>query len=328
MKVPHIIGVDLSKTYFDAALYQGAEQRFENQSSGFRQLARWMKAQQVPVNEVLIVMEHTGRCSYLLEAFLHHYRIPFVKVPAVQILHSLGMLRGKTDQLDARRIARYGFEKQDSLKADSLPKAVLQELKLLYSLRQGLVRMRSAALNQKKDLRLAGQKTGGFILATLSRVIKHTTSEIEKVEQKITQLIGSDEGVKNNYQLLQSEKAVGPVVAMAMIIKTNNFTKFSTGRKFCCYSGTAPFEHRSGTSIRGKTRVSHLADKDMKSKLHQAAKCAVRYDPELKAYYNKKVAEGKAKMSVLNVVSNKIIYRMFAIIKRQAPYEIRVPKTV
>lgn len=325
MKVPHIIGIDLSKPFFDVALYQGAEQRFDNRSSGFKALVQWLKEQQVAHHQVLIVMEHTGRCSYLLEAFLHHRHIAFVKVAALQIKHCIGVVRGKTDRLDARRIARYGFEKQDQLQPVCLTAPVLQELQQLYSLRRSLVVMRTAALTERKDFMMAGQEERGFIITAVKKVITDLTTSIVKVEKKIRELIASDDAVKKNYELLQSEKAVGPVVALAMIIKTQNFTRFIDGRKFACYTGTAPFEHRSGTSIRGRTRVSPLADKDMKSKLHQAAKCAIQYDPELRAYYQRKVAEGKAKMSVLNVISNKIIHRMFAIIKRQTPYEIRIP---
>jgi transposase len=325
MQVPHILGVDLSKTFFDVALYRGAEHRFDNQSGGFMQLAKWMRAQKVFFKEALIVMEHTGRCSYRLEAFLHHQGIAFVKVAALQIQHCLGVVRGKTDRLDARRIARFGFEKQDQLQPVCLPEAALQSLQLLYSLRASLVKMRSASMRQQKDFVMAGEKSSGFILRTLKYSIKEHSAHIADVEKQITALIESNAVIKKNYELLKTEKAVGPVVAVAMIIKTQNFTKFSNGRKFACFSGTAPFEHRSGTSIKGRTRVSQLADKDMKSKLHQAAKCAIQHDPELKAYYLRKVAEGKAKMSVLNVISNKIIHRMFAIIKRQTPYEIRIP---
>lgn len=325
MKVPHILGVDLSKAFFDVALFEGAQCRFDNETKGFRALKKWLILQGVDCHQLLIVMEHTGRCSYRLEAFLHHQEVRFVKVAALQIKHSLGVVRGKTDQLDARRIARFGFEKQDQLKAQGLPQASLQQLQKLYSLRSSFVRMRSALMMQRKDFLLGGETKSGFIIKTLEAEIKKQGLSIKKIEEQLTHVIESDAAIERNYALLQSEKAVGTVVATAMIITTQNFTRFANARKFACFSGTAPFEHRSGSSIKGKTKVSHLADKDMKSKLHQAAKCAVQHDPELRAYYLRKVAEGKAKMSVLNVVSNKIIHRMFAIIKRQTPYEIKVP---
>jgi transposase len=121
--------------------------------------------------------------------------------------------------------------------------------------------------------------------------------------------------------LLKSVKGVGPVVALATIIKTGNFTRFTNPRKFACFCGTAPFEHTSGSSIRGKTKISSLRDKKMKTLLDLAAKSAIQYDKELQAYYTRRLTMGKSKKSTINIVRNKIIYRMFAVIKRQTPYQ-------
>ncbi|MFI5132002.1 MAG: transposase [Chitinophagales bacterium] len=104
------------------------------------------------------------------------------------------------------------------------------------------------------------------------------------------------------------------------LIKTKNFTRFTNGKKFSCYCGSAPFEHSSGTSIKKRTRISHLADKSMKTLLTQAAKTAIQHDKELKQYYQRRTDMGKSKRSTMNVVRNKLIHRMFAVIKRQTPY--------
>jgi transposase len=110
------------------------------------------------------------------------------------------------------------------------------------------------------------------------------------------------------------------VTATAAIVKTGNFTQFRDARKFACYCGIAPFEHSSGKSIRGKARISHLADKEMKTLLHQSAKCAIQFDKELKSFYERRLAMGKSKKSTINIVRNKILYRMFSVIKRQTPF--------
>ena len=81
------------------------------------------------------------------------------------------------------------------------------------------------------------------------------------------------------------------MLALTVIIKTRNFTRFTNARKFACFCGTAPFEHSSGTSIRKKTRVSHLADKQMKTLLDLSAKSAIQYDKELREYYLKRTAK-------------------------------------
>ena len=105
-----------------------------------------------------------------------------------------------------------------------------------------------------------------------------------------------------------------------MILCTNNFEGITNARSFACYCGVAPFEYSSGTSIRGKTRVSNLANKKMKADLTNAARSAVLNDPELRIYYKRKREEGKAHGTVMNAIKFKIITRAFAVINRKTPY--------
>lgn len=114
---------------------------------------------------------------------------------------------------------------------------------------------------------------------------------------------------------------MGFAIAIHFIIATENFTRFSDARKLICYCGVAPFKHESGSSIRGKTRISHLANKKLKALLTSGAAAAVKWDPELKQKYEQKQAEGKHKRSALNIIRAKLIERMFAVVKRQSPYE-------
>jgi transposase len=111
-------------------------------------------------------------------------------------------------------------------------------------------------------------------------------------------------------------------------LKTKNFTAFKDGRKFSCYCGSAPFDHSSGKSIRKKTRVSHLADKRMKTLLTLGARTAIQHDKELKAFYERRLLMGKSKNSTINIVRNKIILRMFAVINRQTPFVKQYSKAV
>ena len=108
-----------------------------------------------------------------------------------------------------------------------------------------------------------------------------------------------------------------------MIVETNAFRDFDNGRQFCCHAGVAPFKYNSGSSIHSRNRVSNKADKSIKTLLHLAAIVVAtrKKDGELRAYYNRKVAEGKNKMSVLNAVRAKLVLRMFAVIKFNKFYE-------
>ena len=320
-KVQHIIGVDLSKRTIDLFCHWlSSHIRIENNLSGFKELIKWLDQQQINLSELMLVMEHTGLYSFCLENFLHQHQICFVKVSALAIKRSIGLVRGKSDKIDAKRIAEYGYEKRNNLVAETPASSELQRLQLLYSTRERLVKQKAALLNVLKEYNNIGLSKRDSIMQSQWRIIKSLQKEISKIETEMTAVIEHNPALQKKHHLLQSIKGVGKVLATATLIKTRGFTRFASARKFACFCGTAPFEHTSGTSIRGKTKVSHLADKQMKTLLDLSAKSAIQHDKELREYYLRRIADGKSKMSTINIVRNKILFRMFAVIKRQTPY--------
>ena len=150
--------------------------------------------------------------------------------------------------------------------------------------------------------------------------IRDRDEEIASVEEEMLQIINSDPSILRNYELLNSIKGIGTINAMNTIIHTNNFQAFETARQYACYLGIAPFEHSSGTSIKGKTRVYPTGAKLLKADLSQAANSAIVWDKEMKEYYERKRKEGKAYGVVLNAVKFKLVGRMFAVVKRGTPF--------
>jgi transposase len=320
-KFQHIIGVDLSKKTIDLFCFETSKHlKIDNDKTGFKQMLKWFKAQQICCSQTMLVMEHTGLYSFCFEDFLHEHQIGFTKVNALAIKHSMGLVRGKTDKTDAQRIARYGFEKQDALQPAPPSDKTLQRLQMLQSTRDRLVKHNAALLNALKEYEHIGLSKQDLMMQSQTRLMKQFEKEIEKLEDEIKTLIQSEADLQRNHELLLTVKSIGTVTATHMLIKTKSFTMFTDARKFACYCGTAPFEHSSGSSIRGKTRVSHLADKRMKSLLDRCAWSAIQHDKELKEYYQKRVEAGKSKMSTINIIRNKLLYRMFAVIKRQTPF--------
>jgi transposase len=132
--------------------------------------------------------------------------------------------------------------------------------------------------------------------------------------------IKSDDSLQENYHLVSSVKGVALINTVAILVATQNFTRFENSRQFACYAGMAPFGKQSGTSIHSKPRVSCLANKKIKVLLTQAAKCAAIHDPNVKHYYERKLAEGKNKWLIINNIRNKMIHRIFAVVRNRQPY--------
>ncbi|HMG66540.1 MAG TPA: IS110 family transposase [Chitinophagaceae bacterium] len=321
MKVQHIIGADLSKKSIDLVCHlQRTHIQIENSIVGFKNLLQWLKQLKINASKTMIVMEHTGLYSYCFEKFLHQHQVAFCKVSALEIKRSMGLVRGKTDKVDAARIAAYGYQKKDKLSVDVPASDVLKRLQMLHSVRHRLVRQRAALTCAIKEYRHIGIPEKDILMQTQLQLIKNFDKQIEKLMAEIESIVNKQESLKQNFQLLQSIPGVGKIVALVAIIKTHNFTRFGNARKFACFCGTAPFPHESGSSIKKRTRISHLADKQMKSLLDLSSKVAIQHDQELREYYLKRTEGGKSKMSTINVVRNKILYRMFAVIKRQTPF--------
>lgn len=144
--------------------------------------------------------------------------------------------------------------------------------------------------------------------------------QIQVIETEIKKLIHEDKNMDRNYKLITSIPGISFVNAVNLIVFTGNFTLFDDSRKFASFCGVAPFEYTSGTSINRGTHVSIMANKRLKADLSQAALTAIRFDYEMKKYYERKINEGKSFGCVLNAVKFKLLCRVFSVVKRGTPY--------
>ena len=323
MKKLSIIGIDVSKLMLDVfILTKKYHFQIENSPAGFAQLLEIScTSLNVSRDQLHFCFENTGRYSRMLAVFLEQSGIVFSQIPALDIKASKGISRGKTDKADARDIALYAWRKKDELQPTKLNSAETSELRQLVSLRDKLVKHRTAYKNAVKDLQdcyFEGETE--FIRDTQKEMIKRLSEQIKKVEDRMDAIIISIPEWKTNLKLIQSVRGVGPVIARYLIIFTENFSRFANYRKFACYAGIAPFEYASGSSVKGRTRVHPCANKQLKSLLNLGAINAISIPGEYKQYYQRRQKEGKNNMSTLNIIRNKLLSRIFAVVKRQTPY--------
>lgn len=323
MKIKEALGIDVSKKTIDVLLHRkGDYHQFDNTVKGYKALLVWMKRQTgLSLDQVLICFEHTGLYSLPLAVFLNKQQIEFSMVAALEIKRSLGIVRGKNDKIDAKRIAEYAYLRREQLKPFKLPSENILKLQKLLSLRERMVKQRGGyKAGLKEYSAMIKQKDCELLFSIHKKMIHYLNKQIDTIEKEMTEIIDSDEKMKEIYDLIFSVKGVGFILASNLLVVTNCFMGFKDSRKFACYAGIAPFEKQSGTSLNTKSRVSHYANKKMKVLLNLAASSAIQADQELKAYYNRRVEDGKSKMSTLNIVRNKIVHRIFAVVKRGTPF--------
>lgn len=325
MKKEFIIGIDVSKEKLDACLlaFGSSEPKEEKivrnlQVDIVKYFTRINK--KYGKGNLLVCLEHTGYYGLQLCVVLQQLEIDYVVVPALEIKQSQGITRGKSDRVDAKRIAIYAWRYFDKLKLTKLPTEELLLIKELVAVREQYVKMRVQLKNSIKQHELVGQFVKNeFVLNSIQDQINKLNTEIEKLDEQIMTVLKVNKELEQNFKLLNTVKGIGTITAIVMLTTTNNFTSITDSRKYSSYAGIAPFAKESGKMNKG-SRVSNLANKKIKTLLHNGACAAINYDTELKNYYNRKLKEGKAKMSVINAVACKLIYRAFAVVKRQTPY--------
>ncbi|WP_203259005.1 IS110 family RNA-guided transposase [Hyunsoonleella ulvae] len=317
------IGIDVSKNTLEVHLYYMNRARlFKNDIEGRQSLIDWViKMTNLKSIKLRFCLEHTGIYSQAFCELLEEMNITYYLISGLELKRSMGIKRGKNDKVDAQRIAQYAYLRRDSLVAYKMPEQTVITLKKLLSQRAKIVRQRAgykALINEQKQMYPSAEKS--IVVESSLAIIDFFTLQIRLIEKEITLLIKSNQEILKTYGNIKTIKGVGPILAATMIAYTNNFKSFQNWRKFACYAGIAPFEHSSGTSYRGKTRISALGNRELKTILSLAAATATLHDAQLKLYYHKRLKEGKNKMSTLNIIRNKIVSRIFAVAKRQTPY--------
>lgn len=152
-------------------------------------------------------------------------------------------------------------------------------------------------------------------------IIETLQKAIDDFNHRIKAILNHDLILARQTQIITSIPGFGQVIASKLILITCGFTRFNTVRKLACFSGVAPFPHRSGTSLRGKTRVSHVANKEIKKILHMAALVTIRKNNIMHQYYLRKIREGKNKMAIINAVRNKLLHILMACIQNNTIYQ-------
>lgn len=323
MKFHESLGIDVSKKTMDVFLHEKkSSNQFENSVKGYKSLLLWIKKEtKLELIEILFCFEHTGIYSLPLAAYLSDQKIFFSMVPAIEIKRSMGLVRGKNDKVDAQRIAEYAFLRRDKLENYTMPSELIFQLQKLLSLRDRMVRQRGGYNADLKELQTTlKNQNHNSVIKIQKKIIDQLNNQIKLITLEIKNLINSNEKTAHIYNLITTVNGIGFVLATNLIVSTNCFSSFKDARKFACYAGIAPFEKQSGTSLKSKSKVSHLANKKMKSLLNMAAFSAIQSDPELKLYYCERVLNGKSKMSTVNIIRNKIGHRVFAVVKRDTPY--------
>lgn len=329
-KTKHFIGIDVSKSFFDAALMavinhekQAIETaHFENTVLGLKTFEKWLIKHKVNFDEnTLLVLENTGIYHRLLWSFCNKINLQIHIGNAAHIKWSFGIARGKNDVIDAIRLCKYAYKEADELKMAQPLNPKLMQLKDLQTSRTRLISQRNTNQTYLKELKDINDKSTQKALEKVYKTaIDGLQKSIDAIEKMMKEIIKSDDSLQRNFDLLVSVPGIGKTTAIYLIVCTNNFSGNISGKQLAAYAGVVPYGNTSGTSIKKPEKVHKMANKELKKILHMGAMSVIHCNPEMKHYYERKIAEGKHVLCVINAVKNKLALRAVAVIKNQTPF--------
>ena len=327
-QIKFFVGTDVSKEWLDMSIVSAGKvlhhAQITNKAAAVR---RWLRQTQkqfgYTMQNTLFSMEFTGLYNHHVLEILHDLNASVWLIPGLQISEGStnGLKRGKSDKQDAVRIAVYASKNLEQVRLWKKPRKVLKQLQTLVMVREKLQKTQhqyATTLKEHKSFSSAEQYR--IVKSCSEAMLKITAKELIRVEKEIKALIQGDEKLKELNEYITSVDGVGMVTAANVLVTTNEFLNISEAKQYACYAGVVPFKDESG-KFKKRQKVSHKANKKIKKLFHLLAMSVIRMKGEMKIYYERKLAEGKNKMSVLNAIRNKIILRIFSCVKNKKCYE-------
>ena len=321
----YFVGIDFSKEKFDAALTDDSgnvlsQNVFENRKNGFGLFLKWLKKEtcNAKSEHILVCGEHTGVFSIYLCDFMYSKGFRVALESALQIKRSSGLVRGKSDPADAIMIAAYARRHKDILRFYTPMSSELREIEALYNYREDLI---------KHYVRLKNQLSSGslgniaLINRSISKDIKDLQQRAKKYVLEINSRLKRSPELSKNHAILTSIPGIGVLTSCALIIATNNFTRFGSARKLMCHAGVAPFHSQSGSSIDTPHHVSGFADHKLKGILSEAAQVAIMHNQVIKRYDERLRAKGKHLGVRVNNVRAKLLTIAMKLIQDQKMFD-------
>lgn len=333
MKFKFVLGIDVSKNWFNLCVMNSHfeilhEAQIDNNPIHIEALLDKLFDNGFlnDMEQVLMIMEHTGiYIQHLLNSWLAHSGKLAVVHPAhvSQLLNGEDFFEEKTDTMDARRLAEYAIRYSDKLK---LWQAKKPNLKRLQALQRQRSRTKDAINLLETPIKESKQFDTKIIYDNLKdnhhTPIQALKNALKNIDRQLSQMIEQDKELIDLFKRINSVEGVGPVTAREIIIATSAFNDFlpHQAKAFAKYSGLVPLQKQSG-KIRRRPRNSKKANKNLKPLLTMGATSLIGTNSDLGRYYKRKREEGKAHLSIINAMRNKMILRIFAVVRNQVMYQ-------
>lgn len=304
----HQVGIDISKSWFDAHVC-GREARFPNDEQGFADLLSWLGE-----GSFHVCLEPTGGHERQLRRALEETEIP-VSLAHPSKVASYARMMGrthKTDKVDARMLAEYlSVAGPPASKLGREQRRELRRLVLSWKSLQGQLLMVESQLRSPEfhDSARSGMEAArtGIEMAMMALM------------DEVDRLLARQADLCEDVRLLESIKGIGRVSALQILAHLPE-GDLRSARELASYAGTVPCMRESGSSVRGRSRVSPRCNRRLRSVLYMCALVSRRFCPHLKAFGDRLAERGKTKKQVIVAVMRKLAHAIYAVLSQKVSY--------
>jgi transposase len=318
------LGIDIAKVKFNVCLLQLSgklkHKVFANNAAGFAQLHEWLEKQ--GVKQVHACLEATGTYGEALSHYLHDrgHRVSVMNPAAIKAFAASRLSRTKTDRVDAELIARFCLAHQPP--AWTPPAPEVRELQALVRRLESLIEMRVAEEN-----RLSAGLTVVAVRTSVEEMIAHLKEQITRTEKLLRKHIDKHPGLKQQSALLNSIPGIANTTAALLLAEVPNIKHYRSARQVAAFAGLVPRERQSGSSVKGRVRLSKIGNARLRKALYFPAITALRCSPFFQQWAEGLRARGKSKMSVIGATMRKLIHIAYGVLKSGRPFDPELAKS-
>jgi len=327
--VKQVVGIDvaqkelvvsLGRMFDDWTPELYGSKTFQNTQKGFMAMVSWVRKLTEESGGIRYVMEATGVYHEALAYYLDQegYDITIVLPNKISNYFKTLEVKTITDKTSAGTIAMFGLEKK--LQTWKRPKKIFRDLRQLTRERDQIVEERTMVKNQLH----AEQAEAYSNPSTVQRIkkrIQFLNQQETEIKVEIAALIKTDEPVSESVKLTSSVTGVGLLTSAIVLAETNGFELIRNKKQLTSYAGLDVIEKESGTSVKGKPKISKKGNKYLRKAMHLPALAAIRYDQRFKAIYARLVAKHGIKMKAAVAVQRKILEMIYTIYKTGLQYD-------
>lgn len=312
------LGLDISKLKFNACLIrEGGKLRhkvFPNDPAGFSQLADWLTMQGAA--RVHACLEATGTYGDSLATYLHErgHTVSQVNPAAIKAYAQSHLSRTKTDRVDAALIAGFCSERRPPAWRPPAPE--LRELQALVRRLGSLVEMRVAEEN-----RLSSGVTVEAVRQSVEEHVTYLDEQIRRTEELIRRHVDSHPTLKQQSALLDSIPGIGEATAALLLAEVPDIKEYRSARQVAAFAGLVPRERQSGSSVRGRVRLSKIGNACLRKALYFPAVTALRCSPFFQSWAEGLRQRGKSKMAVIGAAMRKLVHLAYGVLKSGKPFD-------